>query len=184
MKDWIKMCRSVEVDCGYLSGYFRIRQSVVLCYWLIPKSCNYLSCLYTISLGGKAVTFLLPSSQGYLPRKANYCCIFLAAETLLLPIPMRMSAENHLPTALAGKYAALTESLLPAVSAENYLPAVSAESPAWAGKSALAGNMPDSAQLCCGRFTNSAPADVIVATLAGSECYQLGTASVQLPIWF
>ncbi|KAK8563472.1 hypothetical protein V6N12_035618 [Hibiscus sabdariffa] len=83
-----------------------------------------------------------------------------------------VSAENDLPTAWAGKSAALTESLLPAVSAENCLPAVSAESPAWAGKSTLAGNMPDSAQLCCGRFTNSVPADVIVAALAGSECYQ------------
>ncbi|KAK8640304.1 hypothetical protein V6N13_008061 [Hibiscus sabdariffa] len=54
---------------------------------------------------------------------------------------------------------------------------------AWAGKSGLAGNMPDSAQLCHGRFTNSAPADAIVAALAGSECHQPGTASVQLPIW-
>ncbi|KAK8676002.1 hypothetical protein V6N13_034057 [Hibiscus sabdariffa] len=72
-----------------LGGYFRIRQSVLLCYWLIPKSYNCLSCLYTISLDGKAVTFLLPLSQGYLPCKANYCCIFLAAETLLLPIPRR-----------------------------------------------------------------------------------------------
>ncbi|KAK9042847.1 hypothetical protein V6N11_071202 [Hibiscus sabdariffa] len=52
-----------------------------------------------------------------------------------------------------------------------------------AGKSALAGNMPDSAQICRGRFTNSAPADAIVAALAGSECHHLGTASVQLPIW-
>ncbi|KAK8975630.1 hypothetical protein V6N11_005006 [Hibiscus sabdariffa] len=68
---------------------FRIRQSVLLCYWPIPKSCNCLSCLYTISLGGKAVTFLLPLSQEYLPHKANCCCIFLAAETLLLPIPRR-----------------------------------------------------------------------------------------------
>ncbi|KAK8665997.1 hypothetical protein V6N13_006150 [Hibiscus sabdariffa] len=56
---------------GYLGGYLRIRQSVVLCYWLIPKSCNCLSCLYTISLGGKAVTFLLPLSQGYLPHKVE-----------------------------------------------------------------------------------------------------------------
>ncbi|KAK8510329.1 hypothetical protein V6N12_073400 [Hibiscus sabdariffa] len=53
---------------------------------------------------------------------------------------------------------------------------VGGKSPAWAGKSALAGNMPDSTQLCRGRFTNSGPADVIVAALAGSECYQPGTA--------
>ncbi|KAK8978845.1 hypothetical protein V6N11_034753 [Hibiscus sabdariffa] len=46
-----------------------------------------------------------------------------------------------------------------------------------AGKSRLAGNMSDSAQLCHGRFTNSAPADAIVAALAGSECHQPGTAS-------
>ncbi|KAK8613036.1 hypothetical protein V6N13_104359 [Hibiscus sabdariffa] len=46
-----------------------------------------------------------------------------------------------------------------------------------------AGNMPDSAQICRGRFTNSTPADAIVAALAGSECHQPGTASVQLPIW-
>ncbi|KAK8686010.1 hypothetical protein V6N13_125038 [Hibiscus sabdariffa] len=49
-------------------------------FWLIPKSCNCLSCLYTISLSGKAVTSLLPLSQEYFPHKANCCCIFLAAE--------------------------------------------------------------------------------------------------------
>ncbi|KAK8708467.1 hypothetical protein V6N13_059507 [Hibiscus sabdariffa] len=38
---------------------------------------------------GKAVTSSLPLSQEYFPHKANYCCIFLAAETLLLPIPRR-----------------------------------------------------------------------------------------------
>ncbi|KAK8690701.1 hypothetical protein V6N13_074229 [Hibiscus sabdariffa] len=53
--------------------------------------------------------------------------------------------------------------------------------PASAGISA--GNMPDSAQICRGRFTNSTPADVIVAALAGSKCHQPGTASVQLRIW-
>ncbi|KAK8563465.1 hypothetical protein V6N12_035611 [Hibiscus sabdariffa] len=170
---------------GYLGGYFRIRQSVVLCYWLIPKSNNCLSCFYTISLGGKAVTFLLPLSQGYLPHKANSHCIFLAAETLLLPISRRRNS------ALGGKFCYRQENLHDSAqichcgkspaskspargSAENCLPAVSAESPAWAGKSALAGNMPDSAQLCRGRFTNSVPADVIVAALAGSECYQPG----------
>ncbi|KAK8984905.1 hypothetical protein V6N11_064451 [Hibiscus sabdariffa] len=52
-----------------------------------------------------------------------------------------------------------------------------------AGKSALVGNMPDSAQIYRGRFSNSAPTDAIVAALAGSECHQPGTASVQLPIW-
>ncbi|KAK8660149.1 hypothetical protein V6N13_051083 [Hibiscus sabdariffa] len=57
------------------------------------------------------------------------------------------------------------------------------KSSASAGKSALAGNMPDSAQICRGRFTNSAPTNAIVAALAGSECHQPGTASVQLPIW-
>ncbi|KAK8658495.1 hypothetical protein V6N13_036700 [Hibiscus sabdariffa] len=51
-----------------------------------------------------------------------------------------------------------------------------------AGKSGLAGNMPDSAQICRGRFTNSASTDAIVAILEGSECHQPGTASVQLPI--
>ncbi|KAK8560264.1 hypothetical protein V6N12_013064 [Hibiscus sabdariffa] len=60
---------------------------------------------------------------------------------------------------------------------------VGGKSSAWAGKSGLAGNMTDSAQLCHGRFTNSAPVDAIVAALAGSECHQPGTASVQLPIW-
>ncbi|KAK8696702.1 hypothetical protein V6N13_001834 [Hibiscus sabdariffa] len=77
-------------------------------------------------------------------------------------------AGNLLPTAWAGKSPAC---------------GVGGKSPAWAGKSALAGNMPDSAQIYRGRFTNSAPANVIAA-LVGSECYQPGTASVQLPIWF
>ncbi|KAK8680823.1 hypothetical protein V6N13_109761 [Hibiscus sabdariffa] len=73
----------------------------------------------------------------------------------------------------------------PARSVGGKFPAcgVGGKSPTWAGESVLAGNMPDSAQLCRGRFTNSAPADVIVAAFAGSECYQPGTASVQLPIW-
>ncbi|KAK8670706.1 hypothetical protein V6N13_037324 [Hibiscus sabdariffa] len=63
------------------------------------------------------------------------------------------------------------------------LPWLGGKSSASAGKSGLAGNMTDSAQICNGRFTNSAPADAIVAALAGSECHQPGTASVQLPIW-
>ncbi|KAL4385386.1 hypothetical protein GQ457_15G019040 [Hibiscus cannabinus] len=45
------------------------------------------------------------------------------------------------------------------------------------------GNMHDSAQICRDKFTNSAPADAIVASLASSECHQPGTASVQLLIW-
>ncbi|KAK9045835.1 hypothetical protein V6N11_051740 [Hibiscus sabdariffa] len=45
------------------------------------------------------------------------------------------------------------------------------------------GNMPDSAQIYRGKFTNSTPADAVVAALAGSECRQPGTASVQLRIW-
>ncbi|KAK9045839.1 hypothetical protein V6N11_051744 [Hibiscus sabdariffa] len=47
--------------------------------------------------------------------------------------------------------------------------------PASAGIST--GNMLDSAQICRGRFTNSAPADAIIAALAGSKCHQPGTAS-------
>ncbi|KAK9008907.1 hypothetical protein V6N11_080384 [Hibiscus sabdariffa] len=159
----------------YLGGYFRIRQNVILCYWLIPKSCNCLSSLYTISLSGKAITFLLPLSQGYLPCKTNYCCIFLAAETLLLPIPRR-SLPRQVIDLLSWRvnFAAL---------AWRKIFGLGWKSSASAGKSALAGNMPDSAQICRGRFSNSAPADAIVAALAGSECHHPGTASVQLPIW-
>ncbi|KAK8597091.1 hypothetical protein V6N12_065567 [Hibiscus sabdariffa] len=96
-------------SCNYLSrtetkGMSRTetKGSVLLCYWLIPTSCNYLSCLYMISLGGKAVTSSLPLSQEYFPHKANCCCIFLAAETLLLPIPRRrlLSAETCIPSRL------------------------------------------------------------------------------------
>ncbi|KAK8593419.1 hypothetical protein V6N12_045501 [Hibiscus sabdariffa] len=69
---------------------------------LIPKSCNCLSCFYTIFLSGKAVTSSLPLSQEYFPYKANCCCIFLAAETLLLPIPRKrlLSAETYTPSRL------------------------------------------------------------------------------------
>ncbi|KAK8636266.1 hypothetical protein V6N13_004970 [Hibiscus sabdariffa] len=58
--------------------------------------------MYMISLGGKAVTSSLPLSQEYFPHKANCCCIFLAAETLLLPIPRRrlLSAETCTPSRL------------------------------------------------------------------------------------
>ncbi|KAK8500795.1 hypothetical protein V6N12_021004 [Hibiscus sabdariffa] len=66
---------------------------------------------------------------------------------------------------------------------KNIMPAVWAENLPWAGSFRLRrenlgwqANLPD-------RFTNSAPADAIVAALAGSECHQPGTASVQLPIW-
>ncbi|KAK9028187.1 hypothetical protein V6N11_067998 [Hibiscus sabdariffa] len=191
---------------GYLGGYFRIRQSVVLCYWLIPKSCNFLSRLYTISLGGKAVTFLLPLSQGYLPRKANYCCIFLAAETLLLSIPRR-SIGHFLPRwespASAGNSAIgkkICTILLKSAMAGNLLPrSVDGKSPAHSvgGKiccpdrkspaRGVGGKLPARGVggiACLGGFTNSAPADVIVAALVGSECYQPGTASVQLPICY
>ncbi|KAK8613666.1 hypothetical protein V6N13_101423 [Hibiscus sabdariffa] len=74
---------------GRYLGWYSDLGSVLLCYWHIPKSCNCLSCLYTIFLSRKAVTSSLPLSQEYFPHKANYCCIFLAAETLLLPIPRR-----------------------------------------------------------------------------------------------
>ncbi|KAK8686055.1 hypothetical protein V6N13_125082 [Hibiscus sabdariffa] len=151
---------------------FRIRQSVLLCYWLIPKFCNCLSCLYTISLGEKAVTFLLPLSQEYLPHKADCCCIFLAAETLLLPIPRRSlprQGSRQVTDLLSWR--------------DKLLPWLGGKSSASAGKSGLAGNMPDFAQICHGRFTNSAPADAIIAALAGSECHQPGIASVQLLIW-
>ncbi|KAK8670315.1 hypothetical protein V6N13_105071 [Hibiscus sabdariffa] len=194
MKDWIKLCRSLEVDCNSVGsvmhcfdncldrmtkGMPRRRQRV------LPGRVSW-RVLDIFCLGGKFCCF-----------GGKFCCLGGKFCTTLLKSAM---AGNLLPTAWAGKSptcgvngkspawagksAILTESLLPAVSAENCLPAVSAESPAWAGKSALAGNMPDSAQLYRGRFTNSAPADVIVAALAGSECYQPGTASVQLPIWF
>ncbi|KAK8593328.1 hypothetical protein V6N12_045411 [Hibiscus sabdariffa] len=65
-------------------------------------SCNCLSCLYMISLGGKAVTSSLALSQEYFPHKANCCCILLAAETLLLTIPRRrlLSAETCAPSRL------------------------------------------------------------------------------------
>ncbi|KAK9031879.1 hypothetical protein V6N11_056165 [Hibiscus sabdariffa] len=184
----------------YLGGYFRIRQSVVLCYWLIPKSCNCLSCLYTISPGGKAVTFLLPLSQGYLPYKANYCCIFLAAETLLLPIPRRrilrkICQSNRTPLCISRPCLPWQGSwqvtdLMPwrKISCPQCRQKICCsrrgrKNLPWAGNSAMAGNMTDSAQICCVRFTNSAPADAIVAALVGSECHKPGTASVQLPIW-
>ncbi|KAK8715233.1 hypothetical protein V6N13_042571 [Hibiscus sabdariffa] len=41
-----------RVPPGQLSWQiFRLRQSILLCYWLIPKSNNLPSCLYAISLG-------------------------------------------------------------------------------------------------------------------------------------
>ncbi|KAK8539407.1 hypothetical protein V6N12_043033 [Hibiscus sabdariffa] len=66
---------------------------------------------------------------------------------------------------------------------KNIMPAVWVENLGWQENLGWSGNMPDSAQICRGRFTNSTPADAIVAALAGSECHQPGTASVQLPIW-
>ncbi|KAK8715332.1 hypothetical protein V6N13_042668 [Hibiscus sabdariffa] len=159
MKDWIKLCRSVEVECnsvGFVMHYFdncldrrtkgmpRRRQRVLPgrvldIFYLGGKFC---------CLGGKFCSrreTLLSTG-----KSARFCSNLPWREISCLAV----SAENHLPMAWAGKSAALTESLLPAVSAE---------SPAWAGKSTLAGNMPDSAQLCRDRFTNSALTDVIVA---------------------
>ncbi|KAK8564997.1 hypothetical protein V6N12_058573 [Hibiscus sabdariffa] len=56
---------------------------------------RYLGC-------GKAITSSLPLSQEYFPHKANCCCIFLAAETPLLPIPRRrlLSVEACTPSRL------------------------------------------------------------------------------------
>ncbi|KAK8573839.1 hypothetical protein V6N13_096770 [Hibiscus sabdariffa] len=76
---------------------FKIRQSVVLCYWLIPKSC-------LPRQGSRRVTDLMPWQKNIMPA---------------------MLAENLLPTT-------------------------------WVIKSTLGG------------FTNSAPADAIVAALAAS----------------
>ncbi|KAK8607548.1 hypothetical protein V6N13_053281 [Hibiscus sabdariffa] len=54
---------------------FKLRQSVLLHYWLIPKSNNLLTCLYKISLGGKLLP-LSPMSREYLPCKAT-CLLHL-----------------------------------------------------------------------------------------------------------
>ncbi|KAK8559985.1 hypothetical protein V6N12_012794 [Hibiscus sabdariffa] len=141
MKDWIKLCRSVEVDCnsvGFVMHCFdncrdkmtkgmpRRRQRV------LPGRVSW-RVLDIFYLGGKS-----PASAGNPAIGRKICTILLksAMEGNLLP----RSVGGKSP-AWAGKSAALTESLLPAVSAES-------------------------------------PA------LAGSECYQPGTASVQFPIWF
>ncbi|KAK8557918.1 hypothetical protein V6N12_010141 [Hibiscus sabdariffa] len=42
-----------------LGQTFRLRQSVLLFYWLIPKSNNMLSCLHSISLGKKLSPFII-----------------------------------------------------------------------------------------------------------------------------
>ncbi|KAK9000899.1 hypothetical protein V6N11_081380 [Hibiscus sabdariffa] len=53
----------------------RIRQSVLMCYWLIPKSNNLLACLYTISFGTK-LSPILQMSREYLPYKST-CLLHL-----------------------------------------------------------------------------------------------------------
>ncbi|KAK8628148.1 hypothetical protein V6N13_063860 [Hibiscus sabdariffa] len=50
---------------------------------------NYSACLYPVTLDGRAVTSCYPLSQGYLPYKSKLSCIFLAAETLSIPISRR-----------------------------------------------------------------------------------------------
>ncbi|KAK9003730.1 hypothetical protein V6N11_084362 [Hibiscus sabdariffa] len=54
---------------------------------LRPNNCS--ACLYTVTLDGRAVTSCYPLSQGSLPYKSKLSCIFLAAETLSIPISRR-----------------------------------------------------------------------------------------------
>ncbi|KAK8600408.1 hypothetical protein V6N12_050262 [Hibiscus sabdariffa] len=71
MTKWMSQQRK-RVLPGQLSlQIFKLWRSVLLRYWLIPKSNNVLSCLYTISLGGKLSPFItdvtrIPSLQGNL----------------------------------------------------------------------------------------------------------------------
>ncbi|KAK9030425.1 hypothetical protein V6N11_031852 [Hibiscus sabdariffa] len=55
----------------------------------MSKSNNCSACLYTVTLDGRAVTSCYPLSQGSLPYKSKLSCIFLAAETLSIPISRR-----------------------------------------------------------------------------------------------
>ncbi|KAK8628617.1 hypothetical protein V6N13_009203 [Hibiscus sabdariffa] len=54
---------------------------------LSPINCS--ACLYPVTLDGRAVTSCYPLSQGSLPYKSKLSCIFLAAETLSIPISRR-----------------------------------------------------------------------------------------------
>ncbi|KAK9046094.1 hypothetical protein V6N11_051994 [Hibiscus sabdariffa] len=73
---------------SYLDGSLNFDKASCCVIGLSLSPNNLLFCSYTISLGGQ-LSPLTPMSQGYLPYKANCCCIFLAIETLLLPIPRR-----------------------------------------------------------------------------------------------
>ncbi|KAK8652126.1 hypothetical protein V6N13_061148 [Hibiscus sabdariffa] len=78
---------------------FRLQQSILLCYWLIPKSNNLLSCLYSISLAevgisagirsaawtnsGSLVLELHQYSSSLLQSAA--ACVFLYLPRLIIP---------------------------------------------------------------------------------------------------
>ncbi|KAK8576794.1 hypothetical protein V6N13_015225 [Hibiscus sabdariffa] len=59
----------------------------VISLCLSPNNCS--ACLYTVTFDGRAVTSCYPLSQGSLPYKSKLSCIFLAAETLSIPISRR-----------------------------------------------------------------------------------------------
>ncbi|KAK9031866.1 hypothetical protein V6N11_056152 [Hibiscus sabdariffa] len=102
----------ISVECRYLGGSSDFGRASCCVIGLSLSPNNWLSCLYTISLDGKPVTFLLPLSQGYLPYKANDCSIFLAAETLLLPIPRQSLVV--ICSSLSGLEGAVLEIVQPA----------------------------------------------------------------------
>ncbi|KAK9043223.1 hypothetical protein V6N11_071570 [Hibiscus sabdariffa] len=59
----------------------------VISLCLSPNNCS--ACLYPVTLDGRAVTSCYSLSQGSLPYKSKLSCIFLAAETLSIPISRR-----------------------------------------------------------------------------------------------
>ncbi|KAK8635281.1 hypothetical protein V6N13_023158 [Hibiscus sabdariffa] len=179
MKDWIKLCRSVEVDCnnvGSVMHYFdncldrmtkgmpRRRQQV------LPGRVSW-RVLDIFYLGGKS-----PASAGNSAALAGNSALggkFCYQQEICTILLKSAIAGNLLPRSVGGKS--------PAHGVGGKICCPDRKSPARGVSGKLsARNVGGIA--CLGGFTNSVPADVIVAALAGYECYQPGTASVQLPI--
>ncbi|KAK9044548.1 hypothetical protein V6N11_058447 [Hibiscus sabdariffa] len=90
-------CYSFGINCQSFISFYT--SASINC---LNKMTKRMSRTETTGLAQAAVTSSLSLSQEYFPHKANCCCIFLAAETLLLPIPRRrlLSAETYTPSRL------------------------------------------------------------------------------------
>ncbi|KAK8567143.1 hypothetical protein V6N13_005055 [Hibiscus sabdariffa] len=81
---------SLGIDCQCF--YFFYKGASIFCFDWMTKGMSQLETTgpaLAVTLDGRAVTSCYPLSQGSFPYKSKLSCIFLAAETLSIPISRR-----------------------------------------------------------------------------------------------